>query len=107
MCKNKIDFEKIVKTQRLHCVWIRARDLVNAPLISVWIDSRREAFQDDSPDRAHSCAAMTARNPGDQDEPGGFGIPDMAGAWQINRTALYWTKTGVNYSLCFVLSEVN
>ncbi len=80
MCESKIDFEKIVKMQRLHCVWIRARDLVNVPLISVWIDSRREAFQDGSPNRERSCAPVTARNPGDQDELGGFRIPDMAGA---------------------------
>jgi len=76
MCKNNIDFEKIAKSQRPYCVWIRAHDAVNAPLISVWIDPHMEAFKDCTSDGGDGNAVVIAPNFGDEDEPGDSEVQD-------------------------------
>ena len=55
--------ENLVPRTGLYCVWIRAHDGENAPLISVWIDPLMTMFE--SREKAHEPDAVVFHN-----EPG-------------------------------------
>ena len=37
--------QNFITTPNLYCVWIRANETREAPLIAVWVDSRMRAFE--------------------------------------------------------------
>jgi len=111
MCKNNIDFEKIAKSQRPYCVWIRAHDTVNAPLISVWIDPTATTFErqvaerritDSSAPDSETVLAGEGEIRADD-----FDLPSLAVGRRAYSALSRWTNRVVNYSLPFALIEVN
>ena len=51
--------KRLVPSKSLHCVWIRAHEGDNAPLIRVWIDPSMTMF--DSRAKLHEPDAIAAR----------------------------------------------
>lgn len=80
--KNKLhDF---TPSQRLYCVWIRAQEGANAPLVSVWIDLDMSAFATNTAEASDSASAEPlVASAGEawaaeDDDPGGAGAAQTA-----------------------------
>ena len=59
--KNFTDIlKKLVPRQGLYCVWIRAHDGENAPLIRVWIDPDMTMFESRATIHPEDLAALRA-----------------------------------------------
>jgi hypothetical protein len=55
----------------LHCVWIRANEKENAPLIRVWIDPSMKTFESDADDQAPAATLAPASSEMSDSEPEG------------------------------------
>lgn len=92
----------------LHCVWIRANELPNAPFVAVWIDLEMTAFKasKDEQQAVSASSAVFASEP--EPPPPAFSASLNSCGWgNVPSAVLALTENGINHSLQNSFSMVN